>query len=267
MNQIKIAFFDVDGTLLSEKTNQLSEKTKEAVAALKANGIKVVAATGRPLSLCTELQEIGIESFITANGGYAIDRGQVIHQTILDAEVVKSISDAEKAGHGLSYMTESFYVNGIQNETFAKTLHETLSLTDYPPLGEAMDKQSIYLLCLYGNKEMVQPYIEHFPQLTFSRWHDQVVNVLQEDVSKSVAIKKMLGHFGIDRANAIAFGDGGNDIDMIDYVGFGVAMGNGNSTLKAKAQFVTKKASEDGVSYALQQLGLIRSDQNATSAG
>lgn len=258
MKNIKIIFFDVDGTLLDEETSQLSSKTKEAICALQAQGIKIVAATGRPLSMCQELQALGIESFITANGGYAIDRELVVHKTVLDPAVVKGISErAEASGHGLSFMTDSFYVNQIRNETFAQTLNETLSLTDYPPVGMEMDLQPIYLMCLYGNEEMVKSYIESFPQLTFSRWHDHVVNVLQEDVSKAIAIKKMLAHFQLNSVDAIAFGDGGNDIDMIEYVGYGVAMGNGSEALKAKAQFITKKASEDGVYYALRHLGII----------
>lgn len=56
---------------------------------------------------------------------------------------------------------------------------------------------------------------------------------------------------------AIAFGDGGNDIDMLELVGLGIAMGNGNEELKSVADFVTKKSSEDGISFALQKFGVI----------
>ena len=58
------------------------------------------------------------------------------------------------------------------------------------------------------------------------------MNVLQQDVSKSIAIKAVLDHFNIDPKNAIAFGDGDNDIDMLEYVGVGIAMGNGSKALK-----------------------------------
>jgi hydroxymethylpyrimidine pyrophosphatase-like HAD family hydrolase len=85
-----------------------------------------------------------------------------------------------------------------------------------------------------------------------------VTNVLEEtEVSKSFAIKKVLDYFNICKSEAIAFGDGGNDIDMLEYVGLGIAMGNGEERLKQKADFVTKTASEGGISYALKKFGVI----------
>jgi hydroxymethylpyrimidine pyrophosphatase-like HAD family hydrolase len=84
-----------------------------------------------------------------------------------------------------------------------------------------------------------------------------VLNVLQEDVSKSLAIIKVLQYFGIEKSEAIAFGDGENDIDMLELVGLGIAMGNGNEKLKNVADFVTKKSGEDGIEFALKKYGII----------
>ena len=67
----------------------------------------------------------------------------------------------------------------------------------------------------------------------FKRWHPFVVSVLQEEITKSVAILNVLNYFNIDHSEAIAFGDGENDIDMIELAGLGIAMGNGSDTLKA----------------------------------
>lgn len=58
------------------------------------------------------------------------------------------------------------------------------------------------------------------------------MNVLQEDISKSLAINKVLHYFGFDKSEAIAFGDGENDIDMLESVALGIAMENGNDELK-----------------------------------
>ena len=67
----------------------------------------------------------------------------------------------------------------------------------------------------------------------------------------------MLELFGIDQSDAIAFGDGENDIDMLEFVGFGIAMGNAKESLKNVADFVTKKSSEDGIEYALKKFEII----------
>lgn len=55
----------------------------------------------------------------------------------------------------------------------------------------------------------------------------------------------------------MAFGDGGNDISMLEYVGIGVAMGNANPPVKERADFVTKDIDDDGIEYALRHFGLI----------
>jgi HAD superfamily hydrolase (TIGR01484 family) len=66
----KIVFFDVDGTITHHNDGSIPESTKEAIKTLISKDIKVVAATGRPLSMCKEIEELGVDTFITANGGY-----------------------------------------------------------------------------------------------------------------------------------------------------------------------------------------------------
>jgi HAD superfamily hydrolase (TIGR01484 family) len=73
----KIVFFDVDGTITHHDYGSISNNTKEAIKALKDKGLKVVAATGRPLSMCEEIKELGIDTFITANGAY-VKHNQVL---------------------------------------------------------------------------------------------------------------------------------------------------------------------------------------------
>lgn len=100
-------------------------------------------------------------------------------------------------------------------------------------------------------------YASQFSNIFLQRWHPYIVNVLQQDVSKSLAIKAVLDYFNISPENAIAFGDGDNDIDMLEYVGLGIAMGNGSTALKSAANFVTKKSTDGGVNFALRQLQVI----------
>lgn len=129
----KIVFFDVDGTITHHENGTISEPTKKAVKMLLNKGITVVAATGRPLSMCGELMEMGIETFITANGGYVKHKDEVIHKVPLDKTIVKEVAAfAEKEKHALSFYTEDFKMNGIQNASILSSLKETLSLTEYP---------------------------------------------------------------------------------------------------------------------------------------
>jgi len=254
----KIIFFDVDGTITHHEDGSISNNTKEAIKALKSKGIKVVAATGRPLSMCKEIGELGIDTFITANGGYVKHNQTVIHKIPMNKQFIQEIFEFAKIhNHGLSFFTEDFSMNGAKDTEILRALKETLSLNDYPAIDEQIYHQEVYLMCLYANDEMVEKYIHEFPHLEFKRWHPFVLNVLQEEVSKSLAILKVLQYFGIDQSEAIAFGDGENDIDMLELVGLGIAMRNGNEKLKKVADFVTKKSSEDGIEFALKKFGII----------
>ncbi|MFJ8067121.1 Cof-type HAD-IIB family hydrolase [Psychrobacillus sp. NPDC096426] len=254
----KIVFLDVDGTITNHENGSIPYSTIETIETLKSKGIKVVAATGRPLSMCSELQELGIETFITANGGYVKHKQEVIHKVPMDKNIIQEVIEfAKLQNNGLSFYTEEFSMNGVTENEILKALKETLSLSDYPETNRLLHSQEVFLMCLFANDEAVEKYIHKFPHLTFKRWHPYVLNVLKEDVSKSLAILKTLEFFGIDQSDAIAFGDGENDIDMLEIVGLGIAMGNASETLKNVADFITKKSSEDGIEYALKKFEII----------
>ena len=254
----KIIFFDVDGTLIDYKNGGMSKATINAIQQLQAKGIQVVAATGRPLSMCMELQALGIETFITANGAYAKHRDSVIYESILDKDIVTAITAyAGYKGHALSYFTEALSMNGIHNAPTLLALQQTLSLQDYPQVNPFITEKDIYLMCLYAEKQHVEEYKAAFPALLFEQWHPFITNVLQRNVSKSIAAKAILGYFGFKPEEAVAFGDGENDMDLLDLAGYGVAMGNSNDKLKRMADFVTKDCDKDGIEFALKGLHLI----------
>ncbi|WP_430509854.1 Cof-type HAD-IIB family hydrolase [Gottfriedia solisilvae] len=254
----KIVFFDVDGTITHHEDGSISSSTKDAIKRLIELGIKVVAATGRPLSMCNELREIGIDTFITANGGYVKHDQHVIHKVPIDKQYIQEvIKFASIQNDGLAFFTEEFNMNGVQNPDISKALKETLSIDDYPQINTQIIDQEVYLTCLYANDETTEKYTRQFPHLSFIRWHPFVSNILQNDVSKSLAIRKVLEYFAIDSSEAIAFGDGENDIDMLELVGLGIAMENGHENLKKVADYITKKSGEDGIEYALKRYQII----------
>lgn len=255
----RIVFFDVDGTLTNYQDGSISTSTKRAIQRLKDKNIRVVAATGRPLSMCRDLIEIGIDTFITANGAYVKHQDQVIHKIPVTNDIVQEVNEfACENQHSLSFFTEELSMNGVQKPATLKALNETLSLNEYPITIGEIANQEVYLMCLYADEQMIGKYVQRFPHLNFKRWHPFILNVLQHDVSKSIAIKKVLEYFNINSSEAIAFGDGENDIDMLELVGYGIAMSNGHQKLKMVANFVTKSSSDDGIDFALRKLELIK---------
>ena len=254
----KIIFFDVDGTITSYKDGTIPQSTKMAIKKLLDNGIKVVVATGRPLSMCDELVEIGIETFITANGAYVTHQGTCIYKIVFPNETARLFNKfALEQQNALTYYADTIHMNEVRKPKVQQALYETLGLQEFPPINTEAHLYEIYLLCLFADDVEIEKYKTLFPSIRFKRWHPYIVNALEEDVSKSVAIKKVLDYFGFTKEEAIAFGDGENDVDMLELVDLGIAMGNANEILKSTANFVTKDSSEDGIEWALKKYELI----------
>lgn len=254
----KIVFFDVDGTLVNYEDGRMQKSARIAIQQLKNKGIHIVAATGRPLSMCQDLRNVGIETFITANGAYVKHQDQVIHKIPVAKEVVQVVKAfADENKQSLSFFTETLSMNNVQEEETLIAMKETLSLQEFPVINEDIVTQEVYLMCLYGDEDVEKKYTSAFPHLLFKRWHPNITNVLQHDVSKSIAVQAVLEYFDLSPEEALAFGDGNNDIDMLEQVGFGIAMGNGSEALKNIANFVTKKSTEDGIDHALRELKII----------
>ena len=75
--------------------------------------------------------------------------------------------------------------------------------------------------------------------------------------SKGVAVEKVLEHYHIDRSEAVAFGDGNNDLEMLKAVGHGIAMGNASDELKEIAEEVCGHVADDGIYHYCKEHGLI----------
>ena len=97
----------------------------------------------------------------------------------------------------------------------------------------------------------------HESGLKVIRWHEQSVDMLDEQGSKARGIATAIARLGIDMKDVMAFGDGLNDIEMMQTVGFGVGMGNGRPELKAVVDYICPTVEEDGVFNGLKALGVI----------
>ena len=136
----KIVFFDVDGTITNYKDGTIAKSTKASIRKLLDKGIRVVAATGRPLSMCDEIAKLGINTFITANGAYVKHDDIVIHKIVLNHEIVREVMKyASTEKNALTFYSEKLQMNNIKHPMILKALNETLSLEEYPPenLAEA----------------------------------------------------------------------------------------------------------------------------------
>lgn len=272
----QIVFFDIDGTLTS-KGNEIPKTTIQAINKLKKNGIQPVLATGRPPLLIAEIAEkLEIDSYISMNGQYIVYEGEVIESNPLVKESVDQlVSFANKRKDGVILCTENELIinsrlsidpNSWYLKLFKRFAHFIPDPIALRFRDAAMKKEinrsdyegkEIFMLNLNVNQETEKKYVKEFTDLHFTRANEYNMDVINKGVSKAKAVKILLKHLDVEVNDTIAFGDGLNDLEMIKFVGTGIAMANGFEELKEAADFVTDSVSNDGIMKALKKFQLI----------
>jgi len=276
----KLVFFDIDGTLLTDR-KRMPASARKAIQNLKLKGIIPVIATGRaPFRIDEILASLDIQTHITLNGQYVVYEGEVIHQNPLSEESVKRLALAAEANKQQIAFCGSDEILGNSIVTFGQKglLKKMIQQVPIAPPKKVMQLAAHYI----GSSKRVRPILPHyyenriiyqciihttekyddyykeaFPDCHFTRWNPYSVDVISKGVSKAVGIQKLIEHLGIDMSETVAFGDGLNDIEMLQAVGMGIAMENGRVELKKIANAITASPENDGILKGLQKLDLL----------
>jgi Cof subfamily protein (haloacid dehalogenase superfamily) len=254
----KIVFFDIDGTLLDHEKN-LPLSTKKALEQLKENGVFVAIATGRaPFMFESIRKELDIDSYVSFNGQLVVFENEVIYENPLNEQEIHRLNlHSKDNGHPLIFMNQQTMKSSVPHH---KHIEECMLGLKFP--HPEMDNtfylsNKIYQSLIFCEQSEEHKYVAEFSQFHFVRWHPYSADVLPKGGSKAEGIKKMVERIGFHIKDVYAFGDGLNDIEMLQAVGTGVAMGNAVEEAKVHANLVTKDVSKDGIWYGLKQLKLI----------
>lgn len=257
---IKAVFFDVDGTLLSFKTHEVAASTQQAIKALKAKNIKVIVSTGRSINSLDQIRFLDFDGYITFNGGYCMTKeGDVIFKQAIDPKDIQSLLDYAKENPlSFSFMSEKeVSIHDVTPEIAGMYAHLNLPV---PPLVDLHNVRNDDVLQtnIFLNPEEEKVFMSTvMPNSLASRWTPLFADVNPKDQSKQVGIDVFCRHFGFAPSETMAFGDGGNDIRMLEHVGIGVAMGNANPEVKEIADYVTSHVDDDGIANALKHFNII----------
>ncbi len=273
----KIVFFDIDGTLVT-RNNHVPKSTIDAVNQLKEKGITPVIATGRaPVLIKDVAKQLEINSYISMNGQYIVHENEVIYANPIDHELVDQVVEAaveQNDGILLSTGDEIIsnslisMVNRGMIFTFLKGLVRIIPeriklrlwrrvMSNAPEKKDYANKE-VFMLNINANPEEGKVYEDQFNEvLNFTRANDISMDIVNKGISKATGIQRMIELLGVERENTYAFGDGLNDLEMIQFVGTGVAMANGYDQLKEVADYVTDSVFNHGISKGLEYLGLI----------
>ena len=242
---IKLVVFDLDGTLLDYR-HQLHDKTIEAVKKLRKTGVRTMVATGRMYCSAkphTDKLEIK-DPIITYNGALVVDpktQEEIFHDPI-PFKVAKKITKmvSENGYHLQLYIDDKLYV--AEENKYTDT-YKRISGIDSHAVGrldEFLDAEPTKMLIIEEDEDK-QVEIKNFlrknfgDQVELSSSYSSFVEITKKGMSKAVPIEKLAKEFGFKQEEIMAFGDGLNDLKMIEWAGKGIAMQNAHPELQEHA--------------------------------
>lgn len=248
---IKAIFFDIDGTLVSFGTHRIPDSASEALMRLRRKGIKLFIATGRHRLGVDNLGDEQFDGYIYMNGGVCRLGEQTVYRNPLDAASVARVIDAlPHTDIACVFSTEeAWYVNRMNDRV--REMNKMIAI-DIPTIDfELLRGEPIYQITPYLSSREEWRVLQHMSQVKPTRWCEPIFDINPLDGGKGHALREMARYLGLDISQTMAFGDGGNDVEMIRAAGTGVAMGNATDELKAVADYVTTSVDDDGIARAV----------------
>ncbi|MBQ6125380.1 MAG: Cof-type HAD-IIB family hydrolase [Spirochaetales bacterium] len=257
--EIQAVFFDFDHTLYSHKTKTIPQSAKDSIKILQKKGIRCVLATGRhmlELEHFPEVFTVGLDGYVTIDGQLCLDSERnVIFSNAITGKALEGLLDLfkEKQIHTILCEEKRMYSNTpkddkIQGLSYAANIRH--------PVGEYTGKP-IYLGIVYVTQDQEDWLHSILPGCNFLRWGTEGIDITPSGCDKVSGIRSYLDYYHIPLSGYMAFGDGGNDIVMLQSAPIGVAMGNAWTETKEVADYITTDVDDNGIWNALVHYGLI----------
>lgn len=262
---IKAIFFDIDGTLVSFRTHGIPDSALRALGALREKGIRLFVASGRHPSDIFTVSDFPFDGYVALNGGYCLAGNDevIFRREIAPSDIERMIrwqQGPEKFACVLAGEREMCLNFVDERVTRVRKLVETGNPARVMPFGEwsAVARRGVLqLIAFFSPEEEPKLMREVFPNCRSMRWNPLFTDIVPAGVNKAEGIDRMLERFGLRPDEAMAFGDGGNDIPMLEHAGISIAMGNADPAVKKAADYVTTSVDDHGIARALRHFGLI----------
>lgn len=274
----KVVFFDIDGTIWDWK-GVIPQSTKDAIAKLKANGHIPIICTGRATGHVTseELLSMGFAGMIAACGAYVEYDGEILFNNLLDDDELEKVVNLS-IEYNVPIVVEGevkhwVTPNGFENDEFVDRIYKDMGENAVPLQGffEGMKASKfagdVIRISDFEKFKAGIPDTIHFIEHSLVQGVKESAGAdneilgtfegVRKGISKAHGIEMICNHLGIEPKDTYAVGDSNNDYEMIQFVGTGIAMGDGAEVLKKAADYVTTPLWEDGIQNALSHFGLI----------
>lgn len=265
-----IIALDLDGTLTNSEKN-ITPRTFDALMKAQREGVRLVLASGRPTfgiaALANQLQLADYGGYVLSyNGGRIIDwcEKTVIFSQVVDQKLVPILYDfAEKTQLPIvtylpeailasknegEYLAEEARINGMPIVVAQNFVEEAMQIEGGSTKFLIPGEPELLIQLESEMKAALSEQMEVFRSAPF------FLELPPKGIDKAQSLQRLLTHLGLERDSLMAFGDGFNDLSMIQFAGQGVAMANAVEEVKSIADFVTTSNEEDGIAHALEQL-------------
>lgn len=268
---IRLVATDMDDTLLRDDWT-ISERTVQAIQQARKQGVYVTIATGRmPASVRPYARQLGIDvPVITYNGAMVQESlsEKVLYRKVISVETAQDIINwlLPQDLNFQVYLKDQLFVEKM-NDWSRRYAHATRVSIAETNLWELLshEKEGVEKILLFGEPEVLLGWEEKIRRryegrvrTTQSKSH--FLELIHPEVNKGAALSSLAERLGVKQEEVLAVGDSLNDLEMIQYAGIGVAMGNGRQEVKDAANVVTSSNQEDGVAQAIEKYVLGRSE-------
>lgn len=248
LNNIQIAFFDLDGTLTNNK-KIISKENIDALKKLKDKNIKIVFCSGRWDSYIEKYNEnLNLVDYIISDNGSCIkdlNSNKIIYEESLNKYLIDEIINY----CSLNKLELIFNSSNKRYYNFTSINSKIYQAVIICKSKEEIDKIIKYI---NNNKYLKLSYISlsYYNDIKKDKY---TVNINLKQTSKGNSCKYLLNYLNIPKNNSICFGDNDNDIDMFNNCGIRIAMKNGLDKLKDSADYITLSNEENGVAFFINK--------------
>ncbi len=266
-NKTHLIALDLDGTLLTDKQT-VSERSKKIIQKVRELGHIVVIATGRPHRASLDYyNELNLDTpMINFNGAYlhhpTDQKWKVLHsplplrtaksivQTCYDMEVQNIMAEVLSDVYIDRYDTKLMEIVHTSKEENPIQIGSLKNQLKEDPTSLLIHPRDEHIVELRKNLDR-----DHASVIEHRKWGApwNMIEIVRKGMNKAVALQRIAHYYHIEPNQILAFGDEDNDLEMLDYAGVGVAMGNAIAELKAVAKHETKTNQQDGVADFIER--------------
>ena len=272
---IRLIASDIDGTLLNPQF-QISKEDLTALERAHAAGIEIVLVTGRRHTFALPVaKQLGFDLWLISSNG-AITRslsGETFHRDLMPRETCRELCTAMQAFRGNTVLTFDKETKGAivlehlddLNASIRRWLEKNMAYIEFVvPIERAltadpvqsmfcgsMVRMSEALRALEGSGmgNRITILRTEYPDRNLS-----MIDVLNAGCSKGHALERWAAHRGLGREQVMAIGDNHNDVEMLEFAGLPVIMGNACEELRGRGWTVTLGNDQCGVAAAVAEV-------------